>query len=376
MSGMRAPVPKTALRWAAPAAFVLVIGGTGLIASTATAEPHLPPTTPEQLLVDIQNAKVDHLSGTVEEEANLGIPAIPGAGTDSSDFNSLVSGSHRFGVWHAAPDKARVALYGKLGESDLITNGTDRWTWSSKDNKVTHSTVPADATDKARERESGSKPTDLPKTPQEAAQRILKDIGPTTKVTTDSAVTVAGRPSYELVVRPNEAGSLVTEARLAVDGATHLPLRVEVFAGSTKVFNVGFTKIDFAKPDDKYFNFTPPAGAEVTEVTPEAKTPSKKSSSTKPKETDANGPTVVGTGWTTVVITKVSPTKASGNPTGRPSRSSDQLEQILRQLPQVSGDWGSGRLLAGTAFSAVLTDDGRLAAGSVTPKVLYAALKK
>ena len=53
-----------------------------------------------------------------------------------------------------------------------------------------------------------------------------------------------------------------------------------------------------------------------------------------------------------------------------------QLEQILRQLPQVSGEWGSGRLLAGTAFSAVLTDDGRLAVGSVTPEVLYAALKK
>jgi outer membrane lipoprotein-sorting protein len=375
MSGMRAPAPKTALRWAAPAAFVLVVGGTGLIASTATAEPHLPPTTPEQLLVDLQNVKVDHFSGTVDEEANLGLPAIPGTRTDSSDFNSLVSGKHSFGVWYAAPDKGRVALYGELGESDIITNGTDRWTWSSKDNKVTHSKVQAEAAGKTREPQS--KPSDLPKTPQEAAQRVLKDIGPTTTVTTDSAVTVAGRPSYELVVRPNEAGSLVTEARLAVDGETHSPLRVEVFAGTTKVFGVGFTKINFAQPDAKYFNFTPPAGAEVTEVTPGTKkTPSKKPSTTKPRETDANAPTVVGTGWTTVVISKVPPTTASGTPTSRPGSGGDQLEQILRQLPHVSGDWGSGRLLAGTAFSAVLTDDGRLAVGSVTPEVLYAALKK
>jgi outer membrane lipoprotein-sorting protein len=371
MSGMRALAPKTALRWAAPAAFVLVIGGTGLIASTATAEPHLPPTTPEQLLVDLQNVKVDHLSGTVDEEANLGLPAIPGTGTDSSDFNSLVSGKHSFGLWYSAPDKGRVALYGKLGESDIITNGTDRWTWSSKDNKVTHSKVPAEAADKTREPQS--KPSDLPKTPQEAAQRVLKAIGPTTTVTTDSAVTVAGRPSYELVVRPNEAGSLVTEARLAVDGDTHLPLRVEIFAGTTKVFGVGFTKIDFAQPDTKYFDFTPPAGAEVTEVKPEAN-PSKKHSTTKP--TDTNEPTVVGKGWTTVVIHKVPPATASGSPTSPPGSGADQVEQILRQLPQVSGDWGSGRLLAGTAFSAVLTDDGRLAVGSVTPEVLYAALKK
>jgi outer membrane lipoprotein-sorting protein len=376
MSGMRAPEPKTALRWAAPAAFVLVVGGTGLIASTATAEPHLPPATPEQLLVDLQNVKVDNMSGTVEEEANLGIPAIPGAsGSDSSDFNSLVSGSHTFGLWYAAPNKGRVALYGRLGESDIITNGTDRWTWSSKDNKVTHTKVPADAAGQTREPQS--KPSDLPKTPQEAAQRVLKAIGPTTKITTDSAVTVAGRPSYELVVRPNEAGSLVTEARLAVDGETHLPLRVEVFAGTNKVFGVGFTKIDFAKPADKYFNCTPPKGAEVTEVKPDTtKTPSKKPSTAKPKATDANAPKIVGEGWTTVVISKVPPATASGSPTGRKSGSTDQLEQILRQLPHVSGNWGSGRLLAGTAFSAVLTDDGRLAVGSVTPDVLYAALKK
>jgi outer membrane lipoprotein-sorting protein len=368
---MRVPSAKTALRWAAPAAFVLVAGGTGLIATTATADP-LPPVTPEQLLVDLQNVKADNLSGTVEEEANLGIPAIPGAGTDSSDFNSLVSGSHTFGVWYAAPKMGRVALYGKLGESDIITNGTDRWTWSSKENKVTHSKVPAEAADKTPE--PGSTPSDLPKTPQEAAQRVLTAIGPTTTVTTDSTVTVAGRPSYKLVVRPNEAGSLVTEAVLAVDGETHLPLRVEVFAGSTKVFGVGFSKIDFAKPDAKYFNFTPPAGAEVTEVTPEAKTPSKEPPTSKPS--DKNAPTVVGKGWTTVVISKVPPATASSSPTGRPGTGTDQLEQILRQLPQVSGDWGSGRLLAGTAFSAVLTDDGRLAVGSVTPEVLYAALKK
>ena len=39
-----------------------------------------------------------------------------------------------------------------------------------------------------------------------------------------------------------------------------------------------------------------------------------------------------------------------------------------------SGAWGSGRLLAGTAFSAVLTDDGRLAIGAVVPEKLYEAL--
>ena len=42
----------------------------------------------------------------------------------------------------------------------------------------------------------------------------------------------------------------------------------------------------------------------------------------------------------------------------------------------MSGSWGSGRLLAGTAFSAVWTDDGRLAVGAVRPEVIYQALNR
>jgi hypothetical protein len=47
---------------------------------------------------------------------------------------------------------------------------------------------------------------------------------------------------------------------------------------------------------------------------------------------------------------------------------------MLDVLPTVSGTWGSGHLLKGTLFSALITDDGRVVVGSVAPKALYAAL--
>ena len=50
------------------------------------------------------------------------------------------------------------------------------------------------------------------------------------------------------------------------------------------------------------------------------------------------------------------------------------LQAYLAQLPEVSGSWGSGRLLTGTAFSVVITDDGRVAAGAVGPELLSDAL--
>ena len=58
------------------------------------------------------------------------------------------------------------------------------------------------------------------------------------------------------------------------------------------------------------------------------------------------------------------------------SERDQQLKAFLSKLQPVQGSWGSGRLLAGTAFSAVWTDDGRLAVGPVRPDVIYQALNR
>ena len=50
------------------------------------------------------------------------------------------------------------------------------------------------------------------------------------------------------------------------------------------------------------------------------------------------------------------------------------VEAAVNALPKVSGAWGSGRVLEGTLFSLVLTDNGRVAIGAVAPDALYAAL--
>ena len=47
---------------------------------------------------------------------------------------------------------------------------------------------------------------------------------------------------------------------------------------------------------------------------------------------------------------------------------------LIEALPAESGAWGTGRVLRGTLFSAILTDDGRVAIGAVSPEALGAAL--
>ena len=75
---MRIFTSRPALRWLTPLAVLLVVAGVGLVATTATADRRLPPRTADQILVALQGAKVDGLSGTVTQTANLGIPEIPG----------------------------------------------------------------------------------------------------------------------------------------------------------------------------------------------------------------------------------------------------------------------------------------------------------
>jgi outer membrane lipoprotein-sorting protein len=354
---------KPALRLLAPLAFVLVLTGTGLVAVTASAEDKLPPRTPQELLVDLQQAKTDGLSGTVIERADLGIPAIPGAdGRDDPELTSLVSGTHTLRVRYSAPDKARLAILGTYSEYDIIRNGSDVWTWSSKENAATHRTLTADQAG-----EPDTTPSATPRTPQEAADRVLKTLEPTTTVTSNSSVEVAGRTAYELVLDPNDANTLISQVRIAIDGDTKLPLRVQVFGTDSKiVFEVAYTSVEFTRPDDAEFMFNPPPGAKVTEIQPSDQTPS--AQDRKHAEAARNATTVVGTGWTAVAITKVGD-RATGE-------ADQQLKAFLSRLQPVSGSWGSGRLLAGTAFSAVWTDDGRLAVGAVRPDVIYQALSR
>jgi outer membrane lipoprotein-sorting protein len=364
---------KPVLRWVTPLAFVAIVGGTTGILATATAEDTLPAISAEDLLVKVQQAKVDTLSGTVVQDSNLGLPSLPGVASNGASLTSLLSGTHTLGVWYAGPDKSRLQVQGTNDETDVIVNGKDVWQWSYKDNKATHRTLTA-PTDEQQKSMQSQAPADLPKTPEEAAQRALAAIAPTTQVTTEGSDEVAGIKAYELVLTPKDSNSLVTQVKIAVDGTRFIPLRVQVLAGQPDpVFQVAYSNISFDRPDDAQFTFKAPPGAEVKEVAPKAdrakdKLTAKELKARKAEQAaHADDVKVVGQGWSSVVVSKTD--QAAG-------QAPAQLGQVLNALPQVSGTWGKGRLLSSAAFSAVITDDGRVAVGSVKPELLYDALAK
>jgi hypothetical protein len=217
-------------------------------------------------------------------------------------------------------------------------------------------------------------PTGVPSTPQEAADAALAAIDPTTAVSTTGAAEVAGRDAYELVLAPKDTASLIGQVRLAIDAEKHIPLRVDVYAkgANDPAVRVAFQQISFTVPDAEQFVFNPPAGTKVTTPTPEqvqehaGKAAANGKALAEKPAADASEPTVVGKGWTSVVVAKL--------PSGEAE--SPLVTGVANSLPKVSGAWGSGRLLSGALFSALLTDDGRVLVGAVAPAKLYEVAAK
>ncbi|QLQ40098.1 LolA family protein [Micromonospora robiginosa] len=367
---------RAVLRWLVPVtAGVAVIGGGAAVGTFAAgADPALPPRSAAQLLDDLRTSRLDGLSGTVVQRADLGLPPIAALAGQASgnQLAGLVTGTHTLRVWYGGEDRQRLALVDTLGEQDVLRNGRDVWTWSSRENTAVHRKLPADGKDLAS----------APATPADAAQQALAAIDPTTAVTVGRSATVAGRDAYELVLTPRDKASLVHQVRIALDAKEHVPLRFEVLADGQDepAFEVAFTQVDFRTPDADQFRFNPPPGVKVTEETTDARPgPAGRA----PGKADGQRPDVrtVGTGWTTVVVAKLGDmsgaggAKAAGAKAGADAPDAAMLAKVLGDLPKVSGDWGSGRLLSGKLFSVLLTDDGRVVAGLVTPERLYQAAK-
>jgi outer membrane lipoprotein-sorting protein len=261
------------LRWLLPAGIAAAIAVASVAttaAASASGQPKLAAKTAAQLLVAVESASPAGLSGTIVETAKLGLPDISGlvgsSGGSGLSLESLVTGSNTMNVWYAGKDQQRFALLGQLSEDDLIHNGTDLWSYDSSTRTVTHKTLTPDESDQVGSSIASAAPS---LDPQAAAEKALAAIDPTTAVVVDRTARVAGRAAYQLQLSPKDTRSLIGSVQIAIDAATSVPLRLQIFAaGATSpAFQVGFTSVSFNVPNASIFEFVPPAGATVEQDT-------------------------------------------------------------------------------------------------------------
>jgi outer membrane lipoprotein-sorting protein len=378
-------------RWAIPAGAVALAGAltAGTMISTAQASPELPVRTPAQLLASVagRDAPLPALTGTVVETASLGLPQLPGSANPNS-ATALLAGSHTIKVWYADPTHIRLAVPVTMSETDLVRSGRQVWVWQSSSNTVTRMQLPA--RDSRAGLHPAPMPSQLPQTPQQAASQALKAVGPSTRVSVERNVTVAGRPAYQLVLSPKAGGSLIGRIAIAIDATKNVPLRVQVFAkgAASPAFQVGYTSISFVKPAAANFSFTTPAGAKVKVVSP----PADSTGPTSAKDKKASGePRVIGKDWLSVAVLPASALagvngtgdassvagqaaqSAAGSPAGGGGEDAAVAAALLKTATPVHGAWGSGKLLHTSLVSVLMTSDGHVLVGAVTPAVLESA---
>jgi outer membrane lipoprotein-sorting protein len=380
-------------RWAIPAGAVALAAAVtaGSLISTAQASPELPLRTPAQLLASVagRTAPLPALTGTVVETASLGLPQLPGTGNPNS-VTALLAGSHTIKVWYADPAHVRLAVPVTMSETDLIRNGRQVWVWQSKSNTVTRMQVPIRSDQKTLN--PATLPSQVPLTPQQAAQQALKAVGPSTRVSVERNVTVAGQPAYQLVLSPRSSGSLIGRVSIAIDATKNVPLRVQVFArgAASPAFQVGFTSISFVKPAPANFSFATPRGAKVKVISPH--TNRVRSMPATGKKVSGE-PQVIGKDWLSVAVLPASglagvmgagsasgaassAAQSAAGSSGGPGGSGEDsavAAALLKAATPVHGAWGSGRLLHTSLVSVLMTSNGHVLVGAVTPAVLYAA---
>jgi outer membrane lipoprotein-sorting protein len=355
------------LRFLVPLAVVAVVAGGVAFASASrsdSATPSLPPRTAEQLLADVSQAKVPGLSGTVVSTTRLGLPELPGlAGRGGVSLSDLLAGSHTVRVWLKGDGRSRAAVTGSLAESDAIHNGKDLWFYSSGDNSVVHYRLTG------RSQTAPPPGTGTLPTPQELARQLLAALSPSTQISVERNLRVAGRDAYQLRLRPKAPESLIDSAVLAVDGQTKVPLRVQVLAKGKQdpAVEVGFTQVQFRAPADGVFQFTPPPGAKVTEKQPPSGSGEHGGGNGKPPAASSDL-AVLGSSWTSVLVARNVDLASGGS-----GADAGTLRELLRAATPVQGAFGHGRLLRTTLLTVLLTDDGRAYAGAVTPAAVEAA---
>lgn len=264
--------PRT--RWAVPGVAALAVAAAFAVPALASASDaaDLPDITPAELLAAVAQADQRPLSGTVVHTARLGLPEVPGADMAGAGPAGLLGGSTTIRVWSDGEDRSRMALLGATSEFSVVQDGLEVWTYSSADNQVVHYAPPAEDAAALERLLGGDAAATGPGAfgdPDVLATTLLRAVEEYSIVTMDADTTVAGRAAYQLVVTPEDAGTLVGRVVVAVDGETSMPLRLQVWStqdSDAPALEVGYTDLSYDAPDPAVLEFSVPVGAAVREV--------------------------------------------------------------------------------------------------------------
>jgi hypothetical protein len=249
VAGVAARGRGAALRWAAVGALVAVLVALPSVIGAMPASDASVPAV--ELRAAVLASGSAGFSGYAVSAGGLSLPVTDQL-TATAD---LVSDRTTMRVWWRGPADHRVDVVTAAGETGIHRDAEGTWTWEYESATATR---------------AATSPLDLPAPPDllpnslgrrflsEAADGELSRIG---------ARRVAGRNALGLRLTPTEEASSVSRVDVWVDGASGLPLQVEVFGKDTPrpALDTRFLDLEVGLPAPEVTAFATPPGAVVRE---------------------------------------------------------------------------------------------------------------
>jgi outer membrane lipoprotein-sorting protein len=240
------------------------VGGTAL-ALAATGGGPTPP--PKDLPVAIHDAftapKVEGVTARIQFTNHL---------INNSDVQGgspLLSGASGR-LWASSDGQVRLELQADAGsegatsDAQFLLDGHQLTVYDSGTNTVYKADLPAGNKD------SGDAAQDQPPSVAEIQKELARLMEHVT-VSGAEPSDVAGQPAYTVRIGPKQNGGLIGGAELAWDAIHGTPLRAAVYAkgDSSPVIELKVNDISYGPVSSSVFDVTPPAGAKVTDLTPQ-----------------------------------------------------------------------------------------------------------
>ncbi len=241
-------------------ALVIVIGGTAVALATSSSDPK-PPAKP------LANAVHDALTA----------PTVPGISADIHFTNNLIDAASLEGkdpmlagatgrLWASPADggKLRLELQAEEGgnDSQVLIEGRHFQVYDGTSETVYEGTLP--------EEEGGEGEAEGQVPSVARIQEEIDKVGKRADLSGAIPSDVAGRPTYTVQLAPSHDGGLLGRVELSWDAANGIPLRGAVYSSesSSPVLELEATGVQFEAVPASTFDISPPAGAEVVNLTP------------------------------------------------------------------------------------------------------------
>lgn len=336
------------------------------------------PTPPPKPLADavhdaLAAPPVQGLSARIELTNHLveGTDLASGGGEASRLASSplLAGGSGR--LWIAGDGRARLELQSEAGDTQVLYDGHTVSLYDPSSNTLYRYTPPegstgsdstaaggtggSDATGGTAESDAGHGIPSVAKI-QEGISHLSAHADLSGATPTD----VAGQPAYTVRIAPRENGGLIAGAELSWDAVNGVPLRAAVYStgSSSPAIELAASEISYGPVDGSTFDFTPPPGAKIEDVTLPAKHDAASSDGGKAPKVTTHGQ---GLAAITVIESPVKP--------GEQRSSQSQMEGLAKV--NIGGTSASELPTSlGTLLSFERAGVRYLLVGSVTPAAI------